>query len=40
MVDHALSRMERGLVGQIAVEGPADTTIFDTGDAVLSMDGH
>jgi len=40
VVDHALSRAERGLVGQIAVEGPADTSIFDTGDAELSTAGH
>ena len=40
LVDHALSRLERGLVAQIAVAGPADTTIFDTGNAALSMAGH
>lgn len=40
LVDHALSRMERGLVAQIAVDGPADSTIFDTGNAELSMAGH
>ena len=40
IVDHALSRMERGLVAQIAVEGPADSTIFDTYGAELSMAGH
>lgn len=40
LVDHALSRMERGLVAQIAVEGPADTAIFDTYGAELSMAGH
>jgi nitrite reductase (NO-forming) len=40
LVDHALSRLERGLVGVLQVEGPANSTIFDTGDAVLSMTGH
>ena len=40
LVDHALSRLERGLVGQIAVEGAPDPAIFDTRDAELSMDGH
>jgi len=28
IVDHALSRMEKGLVGILNVEGPADPTIF------------
>jgi len=28
LVDHALSRIERGLVGYLDVEGPADPTIF------------
>ncbi|ABS62632.1 nitrite reductase, copper-containing [Parvibaculum lavamentivorans DS-1] len=40
LVDHALSRLERGLVAMIEVEGPADTAIFNTGDAELSMAGH
>ncbi|MEX1155376.1 copper-containing nitrite reductase [Parvibaculum sp.] len=40
LVDHALSRLERGLVAQIKVEGPDDAAIFDTGDAVLNMAGH
>jgi nitrite reductase (NO-forming) len=29
LVDHALSRMERGLVGVLHVEGPANPEIFD-----------
>jgi nitrite reductase (NO-forming) len=29
LVDHALSRMERGLVGMLHVEGPPDPAIFD-----------
>src|SRR3546814_391757 len=33
MVDHALSRMERGLVAHIEVDGPKDPTVFDTGNA-------
>lgn len=28
-VDHALSRMERGLVGMLHVDGPPNTEIFD-----------
>ena len=40
MVDHALSRLERGLVAHIEVEGPKDPTIFNTGNAQLSMKGH
>ncbi len=40
LVDHALSRLERGLVAQIAVEGPANPAVFDTGDRELSMAGH
>ncbi|HEY9566519.1 MAG TPA: copper-containing nitrite reductase [Thalassobaculum sp.] len=40
MVDHALSRMERGLVAHIEVDGPKDPTVFDTGNAQLSMHGH
>lgn len=40
MVDHALSRLERGLVAHVQVEGAKDPTIFDTGNAQLSMKGH
>jgi nitrite reductase (NO-forming) len=29
LVDHALSRMERGLVGVLHVEGPANSEIFE-----------
>ena len=29
LVDHALSRMERGLVGMLHVEGPSNPEIFD-----------
>ena len=28
LVDHALSRMERGLVGFLAVDGPDDPEVF------------
>lgn len=31
LVDHALSRLEKGLVGHLEVEGPAATAIFDDG---------
>lgn len=33
LVDHALSRLERGLVGYLIVEGPDDPTIFKDGPA-------
>ena len=32
LVDHALSRMERGLVGFLHVSGPKDGTIFEPHD--------
>jgi nitrite reductase (NO-forming) len=32
LVDHALARMERGLVGALLVEGPANPDIFRAGD--------
>ena len=32
LVDHALTRMERGLVGALLVEGPANPDIFRNGD--------
>ena len=32
LVDHALARMERGLVGVLLVEGPANPDIFRAGD--------
>lgn len=38
LVDHALSRAERGLVGYLMVEGPEDKSIFD-GEATGSS-GH
>lgn len=40
LVDHALSRLERGLVAEFVVEGPANREIFDTRGAELSMAGH
>ena len=40
LVDHALSRLERGLVAQIVVDGPQNPEVFDTLGATLSMDGH
>lgn len=40
LVDHALSRVERGLVGKIEVEGPANPAVFDTGDAQLGSADH
>ncbi|ANK79828.1 MAG: nitrite reductase, copper-containing [Rhizobiales bacterium NRL2] len=40
LVDHALSRLERGLVAEIEVEGPKNPEIYDTGEMKLSMAGH
>ncbi|MEX0758043.1 MAG: copper-containing nitrite reductase, partial [Tistlia sp.] len=40
LVDHALSRLERGLVAQIAVEGPDNPAVFDTLGAELDLAGH
>jgi nitrite reductase (NO-forming) len=40
IVDQALSRLERGLVAEIEVEGARNPTVFDTGDRELSMTGH
>lgn len=37
LVDHALSRLERGLVAEIDVDGPAKSAIFDTGRIDVSM---
>ena len=31
LVDHALSRVEKGLVGHLKVEGPDNPAIFDAG---------
>ena len=31
LVDHALSRLEKGLVGHLKVEGPQNPSIFDAG---------
>jgi nitrite reductase (NO-forming) len=39
LVDHALSRLERGLVGFLVVEGPESAEIFH-GDGMPSMAGH
>jgi nitrite reductase (NO-forming) len=33
LVDHALSRLEKGLVGHLKVDGPDDPAIFDAGPA-------
>jgi nitrite reductase (NO-forming) len=40
IVDHALSRMERGLAAAIEVMGEPNPEVFDTGDAVLNAAGH
>src|SRR4030095_6394141 len=39
LVDHALSRLERGLAGFLVVEGPESADIFH-GDGKPSMAGH
>src|SRR4029453_7745778 len=39
LVDHALSRLERGLAGFLVVEGPESAEIFH-GDGMPSMPGH
>lgn len=36
LVDHALSRSEKGLIGILTVNGPADATIFDSDE----LDNH
>jgi nitrite reductase (NO-forming) len=33
LVDHALSRIERGLVGSLIAEGPNDDRVMDAGPA-------
>jgi nitrite reductase (NO-forming) len=38
LVDHALSRLERGLVGILQVEGPPNPEIYD--GAVTPGSGH
>jgi nitrite reductase (NO-forming) len=38
LVDHALARMERGLVGVLHVEGPANPDIY-RGEVMTGM-GH
>lgn len=40
LVDHALSRMEKGLAGFLIVEGKADHSIFHSGEAVDPNSGH
>ncbi len=39
LVDHALSRLERGLAGFLVVEGPDNPDVFH-GDGAASMSGH
>ncbi len=40
LVDHSLSRAEKGLVGFLDVEGEADPTIFDSDEAIDPASGH
>ncbi|WP_178114782.1 copper-containing nitrite reductase [Pseudomonas saliphila] len=40
LVDHALSRAEKGLVGILTVNGDADAEIFETEEAVDHASGH
>ncbi len=39
LVDHSLSRLERGLAGFLVVEGDANPAVFH-GDGPTSMSGH
>ena len=39
LVDHALSRLERGLAGFLIVDGPADKSIFEAGSPAMGA-GH
>lgn len=40
LVDHALSRMEKGLAGFLTVEGKADHSIFHSAEAIDPNSGH
>jgi len=40
LVDHALSRMEKGLVGFLTVKGEADPAIFSTNEKIDHASGH
>ncbi|SFW16014.1 copper-containing nitrite reductase [Nitrosovibrio sp. Nv17] len=40
LVDHALSRMEKGLVGFLTVGGDADDSIFRSNEAIDAASGH
>jgi nitrite reductase (NO-forming) len=40
LVDHALSRAEKGLAGFLTVTGEADPTIFNTEEAIDAASGH
>ena len=39
LVDHSLSRLERGLAGFLVVEGDANPAVFHS-DGPASMSGH
>ena len=40
LVDHSLSRLERGLAGFLLVEGPDNPEVFHGPEGVASMSGH
>lgn len=40
LVDHALSRAEKGLTGILTVHGDADATIFHSSEAIDAASGH
>lgn len=40
LVDHALSRAEKGLVGFLTVNGKADPAIFDSDESIDASSGH
>jgi nitrite reductase (NO-forming) len=40
LVDHSLSRLERGLAGFLLVEGPENREIFSGPDGAAGMTGY
>ncbi|HEU4854129.1 MAG TPA: hypothetical protein VFS89_02445 [Nitrosospira sp.] len=40
LVDHALSRMEKGLAGYLTVSGKANPAIFNSKEKIDALSGH
>jgi nitrite reductase (NO-forming) len=40
LVDHSLSRLERGLAGFLVVEGDANPAVFHGANGAASASGH